>query len=98
MILNIKYFHVSEDLINFIKTLPCIVCGQTADDAHHIKTKKSGGKDIPENLIPLTRDCHSLWHLKGTKYMAETYPTVKKWLDLAGWKLEGGKWRLYGPV
>lgn len=80
-------------LIDFVKTLPCIACGVMADDAHHVKTLKSGGGDVPENLMPLCRLHHRLIHDQGLYLVSQTYPTVEKWLKLAGWELYDKKWK-----
>lgn len=38
--------------------IPCEICGQTAVDTHHIKSRGRGGKDEPENLMALCRKDH----------------------------------------
>ena len=44
----------------------CQYCGLSRTDiayhVHHIKTKKSGGDDILENLICLCPECHTKAH------------------------------------
>ena len=42
----------------------CEVCGQTANDIHHIDARQSGGdpqgkKDVIENLMAVCRPCHT---------------------------------------
>jgi 5-methylcytosine-specific restriction endonuclease McrA len=42
----------------------CQVCGRWGDvHVHHIKSKGSGGGDIPENLISLCYKCHTKAHI-----------------------------------
>lgn len=41
----------------------CEICGKTGQtEKHHIKTKGSGGDDLPQNLIEVCRKCHRLIH------------------------------------
>ncbi len=62
----------------------CVVTGEPAE-LHHIKTRGSGGTDDPWNLIPLSRKMHSMWHMKGMRYMVKTYPAIEKWVLANGW-------------
>ncbi len=85
---------VDKKLLNEIKAKPCVVCGkQGPNDAHHIKTKRSGGDDVKENLISLCRLDHQRWHMKGIIYMAAHYACVDFWLNVNGWTKELGRWR-----
>lgn len=85
---------VNKKLLDEIKPKPCIACGRLGpNDVHHIKTKKSGGHDIRENLISLCREHHQMWHAKGTSYMVTFYNNVNYWLRTNGWAKEQGKWR-----
>lgn len=81
-------------------SLPCIVCGKVAENGnslHHIYTRKAHPEHSKEswNLIPVTQDCHNMFHSKGTEYMASKYPRVKDWLESNNWyQCElTGKWR-----
>jgi len=43
--------------------IPCEVCGNKANDIHHIECRGMGGnpngdKDVPENLQAVCRECH----------------------------------------
>jgi len=43
--------------------IPCEICGNKANDIHHIKARGMGGdpkgsKDNPSNLMALCRNCH----------------------------------------
>lgn len=73
----------------------CVVCGKTYGTVgHHVKTKKSGGHDIEENLMPLCQVHHNLVHNKGIGALIEKNPLVENWLQTKGWeRLElNGKW------
>lgn len=79
---------------NFEADEPCIVCrkeGKGMVTYHHLFTQKV----YPEfshfkwNQIPVCMDHHNLdgqsFHSKGTVYMADNFPAVKKWLLDYGW-------------
>ena len=61
----------------------CVKCSGAANDVHHRKLKGIGGSkllDIPENLVSLCRNCHTVIHLKP----AQAYDTgfiVHSWED-----------------
>lgn len=70
---KIKRFKSKEN-IDQIKSLPCCACGdQGPSDAHHLKSRGSGGGDELENLVPVCRRCHSLAHSMGTKRFLEYF-------------------------
>lgn len=49
----------------------CEICGKAGQtEKHHIKTKGSGGDDLPQNLIEVCRKCHRLIH-DGKIYLKE---------------------------
>jgi 5-methylcytosine-specific restriction endonuclease McrA len=53
--------------------IPCEVCGTTAVDIHHIKSRGMGGsstKDFIENLMAVCRECH---HEYGDKVQHYDY-------------------------
>jgi hypothetical protein len=55
----------SKKYREWIKSLPCCVSGQPADDAHHITHTGQGGmgtKPGDNYCIPLTRELHTLLH------------------------------------
>jgi hypothetical protein len=74
---------VDLELISYVKTLPCIACGERGGDAHHVTTVGAGGNDLPDNLIPLDRKHHSEWHSIGPSRMVEKYPSIRLWLECA---------------
>ena len=53
----------SKKYLEYIRKQPCVVCGNTLTQAHHVKTVGSGGGD--EWAIPLCRNCHQMIHLVG---------------------------------
>ncbi len=59
----------------FIRGLPCCHCGAAPpSDAHHVLSKGAGEVTIPENLVPLCRNCHVARHYGGepeTAYLLE---------------------------
>lgn len=74
----------SKQYIEFIRELPCCVCGNTEVDAHHaIKTQGSGGSDLM--CIPLCRQEHSEYHLMGRHNFEQKY-------DISIIKIQ---WRLF---
>lgn len=58
---------VDSKFLAEVRKLQCIACGTTIDvEAHHIKTRGSGGGDDPWNVIPLCANDHTqaewAWH------------------------------------
>ena len=53
----------SKKYLDYIRKQPCVVCGHTSTQAHHVKTVGSGGGD--EWAIPLCVPCHQTIHLVG---------------------------------
>jgi 5-methylcytosine-specific restriction endonuclease McrA len=85
---------VDKKLIEVIRSIHCTSCFNAPPvDAHHVKSKKTGGHDIVENLMPLCRFCHSTLHSKGLNYMAMAYSNIQNWLEENGWEKQDGKWR-----
>lgn len=45
------------------KRAECAMCGRTDDlQYNHVVPVSQGGADVPENIIVLCADCHSVWH------------------------------------
>ena len=42
--------------------IPCACCNSKSIDIHHLIFKSQGGKDEPDNLISLCRECHNKAH------------------------------------
>ena len=53
----------SKQYLEFIRELPCCVCGNTEVDAHHYLTKGAGNSDL--DTISLCRACHTESHKIG---------------------------------
>ena len=60
----------------------CRVCGRKANDVHHIIFRSHGGKDEPDNLICLCRQCHEAAHA-DERVWRDTFQTMLK---------EGDEW------
>jgi len=53
----------SRNAIRAARKDRCQVCGSTWElQVHHIKSRGSGGGDVPENLICLCVECHTKAH------------------------------------
>jgi hypothetical protein len=77
---------VDENLLSEIRTMPSAACGyHLSVDPHHVKTVKTGGDDVEENIIPLCRNHHTMVHRQGLEYMAQNFQGVTSWLDRNGW-------------
>lgn len=75
---------------------PCVVCSEGRENyvtLHHIYSRKA----FPEfasstwNMIPVCQYCHDLFHSKGDKTMMEKFISVRRWMELNGWKVFNGK-------
>lgn len=76
----------SQSTINEVKKMSCILCGATSNiDAHHLKSRGSGGGDEFFNLLPVCRAHHSLIHSQGLIRLAEGNPVVMIELNRRGW-------------
>jgi 5-methylcytosine-specific restriction endonuclease McrA len=77
------------------KTQPCVVCARFEADPHHLISRGAGGHDLEWNLMPLSRDCHTMVHKIGLTKMSEKYPQVKQWLLKHDWEFDSHakKWR-----
>ncbi len=66
--------------------MKCIVTGQAADE-HHLLSRKAYPELIDKrwNKIPISRELHTEWHLKGASYMADKYFQIKVWMVNNGW-------------
>lgn len=93
---------VDKDLIKQINQGRCLVCSALNPDAHHVKSKKSGGDDVASNLMPLCRVHHTEVHKIGLNRFVDKYPNVKGWLLSNNWEfnqltmkwyqVKGGAW------
>ena len=61
----------------------CCISGESRPDPAHIKTKGSGGDDIPENLVPLARRFHTEQHTIGWRRFREKYgDKIMTWAEI----------------
>ena len=61
----------NRKFLDWVKTLPCSLCGQQSDDPHHIKIRGLGGTGLtaPDfTAMPLCRTCHDDIHQGPTHY------------------------------
>jgi len=65
----------SREYISWVKSLPSIISGMPAHDAHHIKGRGYGGGVKVSDLmsIPLTRQEHTEFHAMGWKSWEAKY-------------------------
>ena len=89
---------VNEELLAVVRTLPCLACserhpglaidsisdGYSQSQPHHVTSRGAGGDDVAENLMPLCMWHHIEIHKIGLSSMSDRYPTIKRWLILAG--------------
>ena len=75
MLLPKQGIYRNKKYLTWVKTLPCVVSGQPAQDAHHIKRPGLGGGMKCSDLftIPLTRFNHSKFHTVGWKSWEEEH-------------------------
>lgn len=76
---------VDEDLLARIREKACVVCGRGPSDASHIRSRGSGGHDVPANVAPHCRWHHSEWHQYGPFRFMKKYPVMRLWLQNRGW-------------
>jgi 5-methylcytosine-specific restriction endonuclease McrA len=85
-----------QDFLEAIKELQCLACGtHPPNDAHHIKTRGSGGGDDHWNLMPLCRNCHTVIHKMGLTQFIGNFPHVEQFLIDLGWEWQG--YKLFHP-
>lgn len=75
---------IDQELLDFIKTCPCIISGETPSDPDHIVTKGSGGDDVANNVWPIAHRFHQERHLIGLITFINKYRACRIWLELAG--------------
>lgn len=74
-------------LLAKVRSLPCVVCLRVGGvDAHHVKTRKTGGPDEGWNLMPLCHDHHMEWHRIGSITFCQRHSRVRTWMELTGWE------------
>ena len=74
----------NPELLESIREKPCLFCGKSPSEAHHITTKGAGGGDTENNLMPVCRKHHAELHQIGYAKMGWKYPTIKTFLMKIG--------------
>ena len=65
---------VDRGLLDYVKTLPCCICGERKNiDPSHLTSRGAGGSDTFNNVIPLCRKHHMEMHRNGMFYMIDNY-------------------------
>jgi len=85
-------------LLRSFRELPCMACGKfPPNEAHHIKTRGSGGGDDYWNILPLCTSCHTgsknSWHQSGAVSFLLKHNHILVYLQKLGWELIDGKLR-----
>lgn len=75
---------VDRGLLDFIKTLKCVVCSDTPCDPDHITTRGAGGDDIARNVWPLCRSHHNERGQIGLPAFVRKYASAQAWMERAG--------------
>lgn len=70
-----------EDYLDYIRSLPCIVCGASPpSDPNHIQTVGAGGSDY--GTLPMCRRCHDEFH-RTFLYEFEAKHQINCWREVA---------------
>jgi hypothetical protein len=92
LVLEKKTRIVDESALEEVRKLPCLACDMSREERirfifdNHVRSRGSGGDDVPENLMPLCARHHAEIHQVGTIKMASKYSIVRQWLELTGWE------------
>lgn len=84
----------SKARVEFVKTLACGVCGTTPSDNAHIHGGKSGmgRKADHTDIIPLCRQCHTLYDEYKLKLDSAALRLVADWVNMwCSWALSQRK-------
>ncbi len=86
-VVSMKSYRVQNTmLMSKVSQMPCAITGTPGpNDPHHVKSKKSGGPELPWNLCPLKHELHREFHNIGINTFANKYPKFKTWLLDRGW-------------
>ena len=83
---------VDPNFLADMRKLPCIACGvNPPNEAHHIKTRGSGGGDDAFNILPLCRLDHILVHQLGDFKFYNAHPHLLEYLHEMGWTFDTRK-------
>ena len=76
------------ELLELYRNSPCLICGSTPSDPHHLTTTGSGGGDNVQNLVSLCRKHHTEIHSIGMHKFSFKYPEFLDVLEeLERWDL-----------
>lgn len=67
---------IDRDFLAFVRQHVCAVCCESPVDAHHLKTKATGGSD--RNAVPLCKHHHMEWHALGNRLFTERH-SINLW-------------------
>jgi len=68
-------------VLDHVKSQPCLICGSLhGTDPHHVTSVGAGGKDTLDNVMPLCRRHHTLFHCRGLYEFIIEHPSVMEWL------------------
>ena len=73
----------SQKYLNWVKTLPSVISGRPADDAHHLIGHGQGGMGTKVTdlwVFPLTRDEHTELHNIGWRAWEEKHGSQWKYI------------------
>lgn len=86
--------YVNEENLKRVRSKPCACCGKTDSiNAHHIKSRGSGGGDYEFNLLAVCYLHHAEIHKRGISYMVNKYFNLSSVLHKNGWRQDSfGKW------
>lgn len=74
----------NRKLLAEVRKRGCLTgCPRKPVDAHHVVSRKAGGGDTLDNVVPLCRIHHTEWHQQGASGMSQKYPSVQRWLENA---------------
>lgn len=76
----------NRQLLDEVKSKPCVVCGKGPSDPDHLATRGSGGNDELSNLWPLCRQHHTEKHQIGLNTFIRRYPHLALELKRKGWE------------
>lgn len=71
---------VNQKVLDEARRQPCRCCNSPGADPHHVTSRKAGGGDTHDNVIPLCRKHHVMWHKEGVGRMYDKFQGVRDWL------------------
>ena len=60
--MNYKQIYITHFGYDRSDWIGCEYCNKTSVDIHHLIFRSQGGKDTPQNLMALCRECHTKAH------------------------------------